>query len=113
MTSGAQDYDAATSELDGGARELEALRAELDHIDERLLATLRARIECCVRIAQHKRQCGIPMMQPHRINAVQHHAARYAAKHHIDPAFLRQVYDLVIGETCRVENLVIGGTSKD
>ncbi len=113
MTSGAQDYDAATSRLDVGACDLEALRAELDYVDERLLAILRARIECCVRIAQHKRQYGIPMMQPHRIDAVQDRAARYAVEHNIDPAFLRQIYDLVIGETCRVENLVIGGTPTD
>lgn len=113
MTSGRQDYNAATSELDVGVRDLEALRNELDNIDERLLATLRSRIECCVRIAQHKRQYGISMMQPHRIDVVHDRAARYAAEHHIAPSFVRQIYDLIINETCRVENLVIDGTPND
>ena len=88
---------------------LEALRTELDKIDERLLDTLRARIECCVHIAQYKREHRIPMMQPHRINIVQERAARYAAEHGISAEFLSQLYELIIAETCRVEDLVIDG----
>ncbi|MGW3471971.1 chorismate mutase family protein [Saccharopolyspora sp. NPDC000995] len=87
---------------------LEALRAELDSIDLRLLDVLRERIELCVRIAEHKREHGVPMMQPHRIGVVQQRAADYGAEHGIDQVFLRGLYDLVIGETCRVEDLVIG-----
>ncbi|RJL34336.1 chorismate mutase family protein [Bailinhaonella thermotolerans] len=87
---------------------LEALRAELDAIDLRLLDVLRERIELCVRIAEHKREHGVPMMQPHRIGVVQDRAARYGAEHNIDQRFLRSLYDLVIAETCRVEDLVIG-----
>ncbi|MGI8306033.1 chorismate mutase family protein [Saccharopolyspora hattusasensis] len=87
---------------------LEALRADLDGIDLRLLDVLRERIELCVRIAEHKREHGVPMMQPHRIGVVQQRAADYGAEHGIDQAFLRALYDLVIGETCRVEDLVIG-----
>ncbi|SDP79980.1 chorismate mutase family protein [Lentzea jiangxiensis] len=87
---------------------LEALRAELDGIDLRLLDVLRDRIRLCVRIAEHKREFDVPMMQPHRIGVVQERAARYGASHGIDQAFLRSLYDLVIGETCRVEDEVIG-----
>ncbi|ETK35464.1 chorismate mutase family protein [Microbispora sp. ATCC PTA-5024] len=90
---------------DGG---LEALRATLDGIDESLLDLLRRRIECCVDIAHVKREHGVPMMQPHRIGVVQQRAARYAGEHGIDPGFLRRLYDLIIAETCRVEDLVIG-----
>jgi chorismate mutase len=87
--------------------ELEALRAELDRIDQRLLDILRDRIECCVRIAEMKCRYGVPMMQPHRIRAVQQRAAEYAREHGIDPECLRKLYDLVIAETCRVETLVM------
>jgi chorismate mutase len=89
---------------DGG---LGALRAELDEIDDRLLDTLRDRLECCMRIAHHKRDHVIPMMQPHRVGFVQEKAARYADAHCIDPAFLRDLYTLIIGETCRIEDTII------
>jgi chorismate mutase len=108
-----QDQAAALSAADADVGDLETMRAELDELDRRLLATLSARIECCVRIAEHKRRYGIPMMQPHRIDAVQNRAARYAEANNIDAVFLRQVYDLIIAETCRVEDLVIDGAPKD
>lgn len=86
---------------------LEALRAKLDNIDQSLLDNLRARIECCIEIAEFKRQHAVPMMQPHRIGIVQQRAAAYGEKHSIDQSFLRRLYDVIIEETCRVEDLVI------
>ncbi|MFC1409719.1 chorismate mutase family protein [Streptacidiphilus sp. N1-12] len=90
--------------------ELEALRSELDRIDVSLLDALRLRIACCVEIALVKRTHGVPMMQPHRIGVVQRRAARYAEEHGLSAEFLRRLYDLVIAETCRVEDLVIDGS---
>ncbi len=87
--------------------DLESLRSRLDDIDRRLLECLRERISCCVDIADLKRRDGVAMMAPHRIAVVQERAARYAADHDIDGDFLRRLYDLVIAETCRVEDLVI------
>ncbi|MEV6314529.1 chorismate mutase family protein [Streptomyces sp. NPDC051776] len=98
-----------TTTSTAGEAGLTVLRGELDAIDGQLLDTLRARIECCVRIAEHKREHDVPMMQPHRIGLVQERAARYGAEHGIDGAFLRRLYELIIEETCRVENLVIDG----
>ncbi|KGE18885.1 chorismate mutase family protein [Paenibacillus wynnii] len=89
---------------------LKALRMELDKIDEQLLDNMKARLDCCVQIALHKREHNIPMMQPSRINFVQERAARYAEAHRISPDFLRQLYTLIISETCRVEDVVIGNT---
>ncbi|PPK65666.1 chorismate mutase family protein [Actinokineospora auranticolor] len=90
---------------------LEALRARLDAIDFDLLDVLRRRIGVCVEIAEHKRAHDVPMMQPHRIGVVQRRAAAYGAEHGIDLDFLRGLYDLVIAETCRVEDEVIGALS--
>ena len=87
--------------------ELGALRAELDRVDVELLDALRARVCCCRRIAHHKRDHGVLMMQPHRIDVVQRRAARYAEMNGLDRAFLRRLYDLIIEETCRIENLII------
>lgn len=89
--------------------DLEILRDQLDRIDERLLDILRERIECCVRIAEHKREFSVPMMQPHRIGVVQERAAQYAVTHGIDKTFIYRFYKLIIEETCRVEARLIDG----
>ncbi|GIE87962.1 chorismate mutase family protein [Actinoplanes regularis] len=90
------------------SRELERLRAELDRVDAELRDRLAERIACCVKIAQVKREYGVPMMQPHRIGIVQERAAGFADRNGIDRDFMRRFYDLIIAETCRVEDLVIG-----
>lgn len=94
--------------------ELHVLRERLDAVDAELLETVRERLEICLRIGEYKRVHGVPMMQPQRIAAVQDRAARFAGEHGIDPAFLRRLYDLVIAETCRLEDewIATGGTRR-
>jgi len=89
--------------------DLERLRAELDALDLTLLETVRDRIRAGVRIAEVKRDHDVPMLQPHRIAVVQDRAAAFGAEHGIDGEFLKRLYDLLIEETCRVEDLVIAG----
>jgi chorismate mutase len=86
---------------------LETLRADLDRTDAELLAALGLRVALCRRIAGYKREHGVPMMQPHRINVVQQRAARFAEANGLDLTFMKQMYDLIIGETCRIEDLII------
>lgn len=93
--------------VDPGEVELADLRAELDGIDDRLLEQVRARIEVCTRIARLKRRHSIPVMQPGRVGAVHEHARTYALDHDMSPQFLRDLYDLLIAETCRVEDLIV------
>lgn len=90
---------------------LERLRAELDAIDGRLLEDIRARIDVCVRIAEVKRRQSIPMMQPQRVGLVQARAEHFAHANGLSPEFLRRLYDVMIAETCRVEDAVIGSDS--
>ncbi|WP_219910101.1 chorismate mutase family protein [Variovorax sp. WS11] len=87
---------------------LQALREELDQIDMRLLRVVRDRLECCGRIGHHKRQHGVPMMQPARIGVVQQRAATFAQAHGVNADFLRSLYELIIAETCRLEDEIIG-----
>jgi 4-amino-4-deoxychorismate mutase len=86
---------------------LETLRAELDRIDAEFLAALGARVDVCRSIAVYKREHGVPMMQPHRIGVVQQRAARFAEANGLDLTFMKQLYELIIGETCRIEDLII------
>jgi chorismate mutase len=83
------------------------LRAELDRIDVEFLASLGARVAVCRSIARYKRDHGVPMMQPHRIGVVQQRAARFAVATGLDQTFMKQFYDLIIAETCRIEDLII------
>lgn len=86
---------------------LETLRADLDRLDAELLGALGARVDVCRSIAIYKREYGVPMMQPHRIGVVQQRAARFAEANGLDLTFMKQLYDLIIGETCRIEDLII------
>jgi 4-amino-4-deoxychorismate mutase len=92
---------------------LRDLRAELDLLDEKLLDTLRRRIDCGVRIAEYKARHDLPMMQPGRVRLVKERAARYAAANGLDADFLVNLYDAIIGEMCRVEDTVISRTTGD
>jgi len=58
-----------------------------------------------------KREHGIPMMRPHRTGLARRRAAEYGAEHGIGLEFLRRLYDLIIAETCRVEDVVIGAAA--
>lgn len=82
-------------------------RNELDALDTQLLDILRRRLECCVSIAQLKREHDIPMMQPGRVGVVQQRAEAFGQEHGISTDFLRNLYDVIITETCRVEDLII------
>ncbi|MFI9422201.1 chorismate mutase family protein [Streptomyces achromogenes] len=88
---------------------IEELRAILNDIDNSLLRVIERRIACCVRIAEYKREHDVPMMQPHRIEAAHRRADDFAAATGLDRAFLHKLYDLLIEESCRVEDLVIDG----
>jgi 4-amino-4-deoxychorismate mutase len=92
---------------------LETLRADLDRIDAELLAALGARVEVCRSIALYKREHGVPMMQPDRIGVVQQRAARFAEANGLDLSFVKRLYDLIIGETCRIEDLIIDAVTAD
>lgn len=86
------------------------MRAELDEIDARLLDTVRERIRCIERIADYKRRNAVPMMQPQRVADKQHAASAYAVANSLDEAFLARLYDLLVGEACRVEDHIIDGS---
>ena len=102
------DECAAAGSADTAQRLLEDLRAQLDETDARLLEDLRQRLEICGRIGLHKKRHGIAMMQPARIGIVQQRAAAFAALHGLNVEFLHVLYALIIEETCRLEDEIIG-----
>lgn len=90
---------------------LTPLRRELDEIDGRLREAVRERIDVCSRVALVKREFDIPMMQPGRVGLVQERAREFARAHGLSEDFLTGIYDLLIAEACRVEDLIIDSDS--
>ncbi|MFE6054266.1 chorismate mutase [Kitasatospora sp. NPDC056446] len=93
---------------DTTTRDIDELRAELGRHDEKLLELLRDRLALCGEIARAKDTLGLPVMQPDRIAVAQERAAAFGAEHGVDQEFLRRLYDLLIDEACRVEEVVLG-----
>lgn len=91
--------------------DLAELRKILDQIDIRLLMAISDRLRCCEQIARYKREHAVPMMAPPRIRVVHDRARSFARDHGIREAFLRELYDLIISETCRIENEIIDGAA--
>lgn len=88
--------------------ELERLRSEIDLVNDGLLGLLLKRIELCRRVAEHKRDHGIPMLQQGRLDALRTKVQRFAEEHEIDSTHLEAIFDLITTEACRLENEIIG-----
>ncbi|MGN5240304.1 MULTISPECIES: chorismate mutase [unclassified Rhodococcus (in: high G+C Gram-positive bacteria)] len=86
---------------------LEALRIELDRVDRALLDDVRDRLALCTRVAELKQRHDIAVLQPGRMQLVQRRARDYAERHGLSAEFVRELYDLLIGEACRVEDLIV------
>ncbi|MFD6895866.1 chorismate mutase family protein [Rhodococcus sp. NPDC060086] len=102
--------DTTTHIEDAGAdaaAALEALRVELDRVDRTLLDAVRDRLTLCTRVAELKQQHDIAVLQPGRMQLVHRRARDYADRHGLSAEFVRALYDLLIGEACRVEDLIV------
>ncbi|TDB90694.1 hypothetical protein E1264_04255 [Actinomadura sp. KC216] len=88
--------------------ELARLRTEIDRVNDALLALLLERNELCRKIAEHKRDHGISMMQQGRLDALQEKVREFAAENDIDQAYLEEIFDAVTAEACWLEDTIIG-----
>ena len=93
-------------------RKLAELRTELDAVDGRLLEIVHARIRICAEVAELKKVHSIPMLQPGRVRIVHERAQDFARSHELSGDFIRSLYELVIGEACRVEDLIIDAVDR-
>jgi chorismate mutase len=87
---------------------LDEMRAEIDLLDGQLLDVVRRRLAVVHQVAEHKRDAGIPMLAQHRLDAVRRRAESYGREHGIDGAFLVRLFDVLLTETCRLEDEIIG-----
>ncbi len=86
---------------------LDPFRRRLDALDEEIARLLGERFEVCREIAHHKRAHDIPMMQPGRVAVGR---ARYLARGadvDLPPDFVADLFELLIGATCKMEDELI------
>lgn len=101
------DPDADEKRRNDRSVELLAFRNRLNKIDARLIAMLGERYDICRAVAHHKRTAGIPMMQSARVDEVKERCAELGESHDVDPQFIRDLYTLIIDESCRIEDEII------
>jgi chorismate mutase len=86
---------------------LEYFRKEIDAVDSEIVKALAKRFEICKRVAEFKKQQGIPMMQPARVEAVKQRRRELGMQYGLDGEFMVALYSLIIQETCRMEDEII------
>ena len=88
---------------------LEGFRAEIDAVDSQIVEALAKRFEICQRVANFKKQHGIAMMQPERVEAVKQRRRELAMQYGLDGDFMVALYSVIIQETCLMEDEIIDG----
>jgi chorismate mutase len=83
---------------------LEPQRRRLDELDDAIAGLLGERFEICRAIARHKRAHGIPMMQPHRVDAVRARYLERGAEAKLPDQFSADLFELLIAATCKEED---------
>jgi methylmalonyl-CoA epimerase len=91
---------------------LASFRERIDRVDEQLLSALAERTAICREVAEHKREQGIPMMQPERVAAVEARWAELAAERGLDEDFARSLARAVVAESCRIEGTMMSAAEQ-
>jgi chorismate mutase len=86
---------------------LDGFRAEINEVDEQILALLSRRLQICVAIARVKHDHGIPMMQEDRVAKVRARFSALAEGNGLTSSFAQHLYDVILAEACRVEDMIM------
>lgn len=83
---------------------LDNLRQRIDAIDDQLIDLLGARLNIVREVATYKKQNATPVMQPGRVEEVKARCRARAENFDVRGEFINTLYDLIIGEACRIED---------
>ena len=87
--------------------DMQTFRREIDSLDEELVKALARRFDVVRQVAVYKSRTGIAVIQPDRIREIKDRCADLGDRHGMRPEFLRQLYDLIIAESCFLEHELI------
>lgn len=91
---------------------LDPFRRRLDELDDRIAHLLGERFEVCRQIARVKHAEGIPMMQPDRVAAVRARYLARGAEVDLPAEFTADLFELLIGATCKEEDELMEGAGE-
>jgi len=83
---------------------LEPYRRRLDGLDDEIARLLGERFEVCREIARYKLVHDIPMMQPHRVDAVRARYLARGAEAELPEEFTGELFEILIAATCKEED---------
>jgi chorismate mutase len=83
---------------------LEPYRRRLDRLDDEIARLLGERFEVCREIARFKLAHEIPMMQPHRVDAVRERYLARGEEAKLPAEFSAGLFELLIAATCKEED---------
>ncbi|HSS42564.1 MAG TPA: chorismate mutase [Solirubrobacterales bacterium] len=86
------------------ANGLEPFRRRLDEIDDEIAKLFGERLQICREVAVYKSEHEIPMMQPDRVKIVRERYLARGAEHDLPREFSADLFELLIGTTCRLED---------
>jgi len=86
---------------------LVALRDRIDAIDDRIIDLLAERVRLAHEVAACKREHGIPVRLPDRIQAVMERCTGAAAARGLDARYVGELWTLIVEETCRTEERLL------
>ncbi|WP_323119079.1 chorismate mutase [Burkholderia alba] len=82
---------------------LNHVRQRIDALDDEIIDRLGARLSLVRQVATLKQQSATPVMQPGRVDEVKARCRARGAALALHGEFVDKLYDLIIGEACRIE----------
>lgn len=82
-------------------------REKINRVDSSILDLLAQRLIICKEVAHYKKKHQIAMMQPQRVEMVKQRCVDLGLTKGLRPEFIRDLYSLIIGEACEIEDIII------
>jgi chorismate mutase len=82
---------------------ISALRKKVDEIDEKILCSLKERVEVCKSIGAIKREHGIPIRDYEREDEVYHNILRKVSELELNPKKVRAIYRKIIAMSAHAQ----------